>query len=107
MLGTLAISNLIREGKTFQIESSLQTGKNLGMITMEQSHFELYMAGQRSYDDTLPYIRTPDLKRQMDLREAGVASPTPAATPSAATATPRTAPEPEPPKKRGFFGFGR
>ena len=107
MLGTLAISNLIREGKTFQIESSLQTGKNLGMITMEQSHFELYMAGKRSYDDTLPYIRTPDLKRQMDLREAGVASPTPAATPSAATATPRTAPEPEPPKKRGFFGFGR
>lgn len=107
MLGTLAISNLIREGKTFQIESSLQTSKNLGMITMEQCHFDLYMAGKRSYEQTLPYIRTPDLKRQMGLREAGqMGASSPAAAPQPAARPTPTAPAPEP-KKRGFFGFGR
>jgi twitching motility protein PilT len=34
MICTQAIQNLIREGKTFQIVSVLQTGRNLGMQTM-------------------------------------------------------------------------
>ena len=34
---TPAISNLIREGKTHQIASMMQTGKNVGMITMDGS----------------------------------------------------------------------
>ena len=34
LLGTHSISNLIREGKTFQIESALQTGKKQGMQTL-------------------------------------------------------------------------
>ena len=34
---TKAISNLIREGKTFQIPSAMQTGKNLGMQTYESA----------------------------------------------------------------------
>ncbi|MDP6582985.1 MAG: hypothetical protein QF681_20275, partial [Vicinamibacterales bacterium] len=42
---TAAISNLIREGKTFQIESMLQTGKKDGMIALEQSLQELVMNG--------------------------------------------------------------
>lgn len=108
MLGTLAISNLIREGKTFQIESSLQTSKNLGMITMEQCHFDLYMEGKRSYDQTIPYIRTPDLKRQMGMRESGSMSSSPAAQPSGMGGVGASAPRPaavEPqPKKRGWFG---
>jgi twitching motility protein PilT len=32
-----AIRNLIREGKTFQIQSLLQTGSSSGMLTMENS----------------------------------------------------------------------
>jgi len=32
-----AVSNLIREGKTFQIPSIMQTGRGLGMITMSDS----------------------------------------------------------------------
>lgn len=35
MISTPAIQNLIREGKTFQIFSVMQTGRNLGMQTME------------------------------------------------------------------------
>ena len=70
LLGTLAVSNLIREGKTYQLESTIQTNKNLGMITMEQSNFDLYMAGKRTYEQTLPFIKSMDLKQQMQRREA-------------------------------------
>ena len=37
LLVTPAISNLIREGKTFQIPSIIQTSKRLGMITMNDT----------------------------------------------------------------------
>ena len=37
---TPAISNLIREGKVFQIPSAMQTGKNLGMVMLNDALFE-------------------------------------------------------------------
>jgi twitching motility protein PilT len=37
---TPAISNLIREGKTFQIPSAMQTGKQHGMVMLNDSLFE-------------------------------------------------------------------
>ncbi len=37
LIGTSAMSNLIREGKTFQIPSIMQTGKGLGMQTMNDA----------------------------------------------------------------------
>jgi twitching motility protein PilT len=41
MLSTPSISNLIREGKTFQLPSVLQTSKRLGMVTMNDALSEL------------------------------------------------------------------
>jgi twitching motility protein PilT len=41
LLTTPAISNLIREGKTFQIQSIIQTNRKLGMITMNDHLLEL------------------------------------------------------------------
>ena len=41
LLVTPAISNLIREGKTFQIPSIMQTSKKLGMITMNDTLLDL------------------------------------------------------------------
>lgn len=41
LLVTPAISNLIREGKTFQIPSIIQTGKKLGMAMLNDSLLEL------------------------------------------------------------------
>jgi len=35
LVNTHAVANLIREGKTFQIPSAMQTGKNEGMITFD------------------------------------------------------------------------
>jgi twitching motility protein PilT len=42
---TPALGNLIREGKTYQIISSMQAGKDLGMHTMDQHLAELVNAG--------------------------------------------------------------
>lgn len=38
---TSAVSNLIREGKTFQIPSIMQTGKQYGMVTLNDALFDL------------------------------------------------------------------
>ncbi|HLM69469.1 MAG TPA: ATPase, T2SS/T4P/T4SS family [Longimicrobium sp.] len=45
MVGTAAVSNLIREGKTYQIPSIIQTGKKDGMVQMDQSILAHLMAG--------------------------------------------------------------
>ncbi len=41
LLATPAVSNLIREGKTFQIPSIMQTSKKLGMVTLNDALLEL------------------------------------------------------------------
>jgi twitching motility protein PilT len=45
LMTTAAVSNLIREGKTYQIASAMQAGKALGMHTMDQNLAELVNAG--------------------------------------------------------------
>ena len=50
MIQTPAISNLIREGKTFQVFSELQTGVKYGMRTLDSHLLELYSKGIISYD---------------------------------------------------------
>ena len=46
LLTTPAISNLIREAKTFQIQSVLQTSRKLGMVTLTDALVELVESGQ-------------------------------------------------------------
>ena len=46
MLGNAAIANLIREGKTHQIYSQIQTGTLQGMITMDASIIKHYKEGR-------------------------------------------------------------
>lgn len=70
LLATLAVSNLIREGKTYQLDSIMQTSRNLGMSTMEQSYMDLYLAGKRSYEQTLPLLKTNDLIRELQTHAA-------------------------------------
>ncbi len=41
LLATHAVSNLIREGKTFQIPSIMQTSKKIGMVTLNDALLEL------------------------------------------------------------------
>jgi len=53
MVATPAIRNLIREGKTHQIYSSLQAGSRLGMHTMDQHLADLVRQGRISYETGL------------------------------------------------------
>ena len=46
LLSIPAISNLIREGKTFQIPSIMQTNRKVGMVTLNDALMELVEAGQ-------------------------------------------------------------
>lgn len=55
MVATPAIRNLIREGKTHQIDSAVQTGAKYGMKTMDMSLVELYKKGLITYEDALNY----------------------------------------------------
>jgi len=41
LIVTQAVSNLIREGKTFQIGSMMQVGKNIGMVSLNDALMEL------------------------------------------------------------------
>lgn len=55
MVATPAIRNLIREGKTHQIQSSIQTGANLGMESMDKSLVNLYHKGLISLESVMKY----------------------------------------------------
>ena len=68
MIINSAIQNLIREGKTHQIQSSIQTGSKYGMKTMDMSLVELYKTGAISYESALTYSIDRDMvKRMIDL----------------------------------------
>ncbi len=41
LIATPAVSNLIREGKTFQIPSMMQVGRNVGMVTLNDALLDL------------------------------------------------------------------
>ena len=53
LVNTPAVSNCIREGKTYMLPGVMQTGKNVGMITMDESLRNLYVKGVISRDETL------------------------------------------------------
>jgi twitching motility protein PilT len=53
MVATSAIRNLIREGKTHQMYSAIQAGKQYGMVTMDQSLADLVRAGKVAYEVAL------------------------------------------------------
>lgn len=55
MLATPAIRAQIREAKTHQIESTIQTSKQMGMITMDDSLVDLYRNGMISKESALSY----------------------------------------------------
>src|SRR5262249_49530319 len=55
LLANAAIKNLIREGKTFQIQSVLQAGVGAGMVTMEASLKALVDRGLIGSDDAMEH----------------------------------------------------
>jgi twitching motility protein PilT len=56
LLSTPAIANLIREGKTFQIPSIIQTSKQLGMLTLNDALLDLVEKKEISPDEA--YVKS-------------------------------------------------
>ncbi len=56
LIGNLSVANLIRDNKTYQIHSTMQMGKKLGMRLMDDSIVELLEAGKISLPSALANI---------------------------------------------------
>jgi twitching motility protein PilT len=53
LVNTPAVSATIRDGKTFMLPGIMQTGKNVGMITMDESLRKLYIKGLITQEEAL------------------------------------------------------
>jgi twitching motility protein PilT len=58
LLVPTAVSNIIREGKTFQLPSMMQIGKNMGMVTMNDSILKFVQEGR--VDPMEGYVKSVD-----------------------------------------------
>lgn len=59
LFANTAICNMIRENKTYQIISTMQTGKRQGMQTMDDAIYELFLRGDISADSAVSYAQKP------------------------------------------------
>jgi twitching motility protein PilT len=64
MVVTPAIANLIRDAKTFRIDSAIQTGKKFGMQLLDDHLWTLYMRGVISAEEMIDVSKSPS-----DLRD--------------------------------------
>jgi len=110
LVGVPALRNLIREDKTAQILSVIQTGANHGMMSLDQHLRELVMHGRLERAVAARYASNPSVFESPAAPAAGAAAPAVgaarpggASAPGSPLARPVAAP-PEPVKKPGLFG---
>lgn len=65
MIASPAVRNLIREAKSHQLPSIIQTSAQLGMQTMDQHLRDLYLKGIITYDDAISRAMNPDDLKNM------------------------------------------
>jgi twitching motility protein PilT len=65
LVPTSAVRNLIREGKTHQLATVMQTGRQFGMVTMDESLADKYRQGLISYEVALAQALDPGVLRTM------------------------------------------
>ena len=63
LIGTLPLANMIKDSKTYQIPSMMQTGKNVGMRIMDESIMELLKADVITASDAYANATKPDIFR--------------------------------------------
>jgi len=59
LMNNNAVANLIRDGKTHQLYSVLETSHKEGMLTLDRSLKQLFKAGRVSHDDAIAHMRNP------------------------------------------------
>ena len=78
MLASSAIRNLIREAKTHQINSMIQTSGNQGMFTMDQNLRDRYMQGLITIEDAMARCQNvEELKKMINAPVAGAGGAAP------------------------------
>jgi twitching motility protein PilU len=55
LLGTPLVQDYIRDGEVGKLKEVMKESVNLGMKTFDQALFELFQAGEISYEDALRY----------------------------------------------------
>lgn len=79
MLATPAVRNLIRENKTHQIPSVIQTSGQHSMIAMDQSLRDLYLKGMVTLEEAMMRaINTEELKKMINTPQVGGTGAAPA-----------------------------
>jgi len=69
MLGSDAVKNIIREGKTFLLDNVINTNSQIGMVSLERSLAMLVMRGDVPFELALKYTQKPDeLKRLINIK---------------------------------------
>jgi len=75
LVKTPAIANLIREKKTYRIDSSIQTGRKWGMVLLDDYLYELYERGIVGAEEVLLKARKPvELQQKIESRLSGAAA---------------------------------
>lgn len=85
LLGTRAVANMIRESKTFQLRSVMQTGMTQGMTLLDNSLSQLIRAGTITRDEALLHCEDP---KGLGVSGSGEGVSAPVAAASAAAVTP-------------------
>jgi twitching motility protein PilT len=65
MINTHSVGALIRDNKTFRIASDIQTGAKYGMVSLEASLVDLYLAGVISRDEVFGKSQDPEMAAQL------------------------------------------
>jgi twitching motility protein PilU len=72
LLGTPLVQDYIREGEIHKLKEVMKESTNLGMKTFDQALFELYQAGEISYEDALRHAdSTNEVRLKIKLAAGG------------------------------------
>jgi twitching motility protein PilT len=82
--GSMALGNLIRDNKTYQIPSLQQRGKSLGIVRFDDSLAELVRSGKTTLEIAKGYAESPDELEAMVTGKRPGAPPEPPASPDGA-----------------------
>ncbi len=75
LLGTPLVQDYIRKGEVDKLKDVMKQSTNLGMRTFDQSLFELYQAGEITYEDALRHAdSTNEVRLRIKLAQGGDAT---------------------------------
>lgn len=73
LMATSAVRNIIREGKTFQLDNVIQTSSELGMVSLDTSLAKLVNSGEIAYEKGLETALLPDQFTRLVKKPGGAA----------------------------------